>query len=133
MQAITKTNKIMLTSKDYEKLWIRYQSEGVAHNLTLQQFCSMNNVPYNSFEKYLKTRRNMSDIYPVTVTDAPEETTSEKETSDSAEAKPTITATKSGETRILVSVKMTNGLYLTKGNLSYRELHALVEKLEVLC
>lgn len=133
MQAITKTNKIMLTSKDYEKLWTRYQSEGVANNLTLQQFCSMNNVPYNSFEKYLKTRSNMSGVYPVTVTDAPQGTTSEKETSDRTEAKPTITATKSGETRILVSIKMTNGLYLTKGNLSYRELHALVEKLEVLC
>lgn len=133
MQAITKSNKIMLTSKDYEKLWIRYQSEGVAHNLTLQQFCSMNNVPYNSFEKYLKTRRNMSDVYPVTVTDAPEETASEKETSDSAKTKPSKPDTRSGETRILVSIKMTNGLYLTKGNLNYRELHALVEKLEVLC
>lgn len=133
MQAITKSNKIMLTSKDYEKLWTRYQSEGVAHNLTLQQFCSMNNVPYNSFEKYLKTRRNMSDVYPVSVTDAPEETTSEKATPDSAKTKPSKPDARPGETMILVSIKMTNGLYLTKGNLNYRELHALVEKLEVLC
>lgn len=133
MQAITKTNKIMLTSKDYEKLWNRYQSEGVAHNLTLQQFCSMNNVAYNSFEKYLKTRRNMSDVYPVTVTDMPEDETPEKGSSESAATNPASTCTRSGETRILVSIKMTNGLYISKGNLSYRELHALVEKLEVLC
>lgn len=133
MQAITKTNKIMLTSKDYEKLWTRYQSEGVAHNLTLQQFCSMNNVPYNSFEKYLKTRRNMSDVYPVTVTGAPDDATAENAAAESGVTKPSNSGTRSGETRILVSIKMTNGLYISKGNISYRELHALVEKLEVLC
>ncbi len=59
------------TCKDMEKLWQRYQSEGVAHNMSIQQFCSMNNVPYNSFEKYLVTRRKMSNVYPVTITDAP--------------------------------------------------------------
>lgn len=57
LQAITKTYKIMYSNKDYEKLWQKYQTEGIAHNMTLQMFCSMNNVPYNSFEKYLKTRR----------------------------------------------------------------------------
>lgn len=30
---------------------LKYQSEVVAHNLTLQQFCTINHVAYNSYEK----------------------------------------------------------------------------------
>ena len=124
----------MYSSKDYEKLWQKYQTEGIAHNMTLQMFCSMNNVPYNSFEKYLKTRRNMSDIHPVSITDIPEEATE-----SSAESKPTEKTTEEGlpyrdsQTRILVNIRMTNGIRISKANLSHRELTQLVEKLEALC
>ena len=134
MQAITKTYKIMYSSKDYEKLWQKYQTEGIAHNMTLQMFCSMNNVPYNSFEKYLKTRRNMSDIHPVSITDIPQEAT--EPAADTVQPE---TATgdkktdKKPQVRILVNIRMTNGIRISKANLSHRELTQLVEKLEALC
>ena len=124
----------MYSSKDYEKLWQKYQTEGIAHNMTLQMFCSMNNVPYNSFEKYLKTRRNMSDIHPVSITDVPQDpsgTAADPTSHDIAaeERRPG----KDSQTRILVNIRMTNGIRISKANLSHRELTQLVEKLEALC
>ena len=134
MQVITNTNKIMYSSKDYEKLWQKYQTEGIAHNMTLQMFCSMNNVPYNSFEKYLKTRRNMSDIHPVSITGIPEEATgSSAESKTTEEPKEEGLPYKDSQTRILVNIRMTNGIRISKANLSHRELTQLVEKLEALC
>ena len=35
--------------------------------------------------------------------------------------------------RILVELRMTNGLHISQKNLSYQELRKLIEKLEVLC
>ncbi len=121
----------MISNTQMEKLWQRYQSEGVAHNMSIQQFCSMNNVPYNSFEKYLVTRRKMSNVYPVTITDAPEDNEASKP-AEKQKPTPTEIPTTQGETtksvRIFVSIKMTNGLSMNQGNLSYRDLQALVEK-----
>ena len=102
--------------------------------MTLQMFCSMNNVPYNSFEKYLKTRRNMSDIHPVSITDIPEEATEffvESRTPE--EPKDEGVPYRDSQTRILVNIRMTNGIRISKANLSHRELMELVEKLEALC
>ncbi len=58
--------------------------------MSIQQFCTMNNVPYNSFEKHLVTGRKMSDVYPVTITDAPEVKEADK---PAEEQKPTPTET----------------------------------------
>lgn len=134
MQAITNTYKIMYSSKDYEKLWQKYQTEGIAHNMTLQMFCSMNNVPYNSFEKYLKTRRGMSDIHPVNITDIPQELAEPAVDTVAPEtAAGDRIAGKTPQVRILVNIRMTNGIRISKANLSHRELTQLVEKLEALC
>ena len=37
------------------------------------------------------------------------------------------------ENRILVDIKVTNGLYIRRGNMSYAELLKLIKNLEVLC
>lgn len=51
---------------------MRYKSEGVAKGLSMQAFCSMNNIPYNAFEKYLKLRRHFSTAHKINITDIPE-------------------------------------------------------------
>ena len=123
----------MYSSKDYEKLWQKYQTEGIAHNMTLQMFCSMNNVRYNSFEKYLKTRRGMSDIHPVSITDIPQEPSEMPADPISCDiAAEGQRSCKDFQTRILVNIRMTNGLRISKANRSHRELKELVEKLEAL-
>lgn len=133
LQAITKTYKIMYSNKDYEKLWQKYQTEGIAHNMTLQMFCSMNNVPYNSFEKYLKTRRAMSDIHLVNITDIPHEDVEQSDTQSVGPAAKESSRDSDAPVRILVNICMTNGIRITQRNLNYRGLKQLVEKLEVLC
>ena len=86
----------------------------------------MNNVPYNSFEKYLKTRRGMSDIHPVSITDIPQEAAE-----TAADPTPCDTETeerrpsKDSQTRILINIRMTNGIRISKANLSHRELKSI--------
>ena len=63
----------MISNEEMEKLWWQYKNEGIAKNLSMQAFCSIHNVPYNAFEKYLKLRRHFSDVHHITVTDLPEE------------------------------------------------------------
>lgn len=82
----------------------------------------------------------MSDVYEVQVTDLPTSSQSVsddagKESSMDAEAqKPDAKSVVRKESnRILVSIKMTNGISITQGNLDYLGLRCLVEKLEVLC
>ena len=43
------------------------------------------------------------------------------------------TVTKPSGVRILVELRMTNGLHISQKNLSYQELKRLIEKLEGLC
>lgn len=46
---------------------------------------------------------------------------------------PSSTVTKPSGVRILVELRMTNGLNISQKNLSYQELKRLIEKLEGLC
>lgn len=125
----------MLTNEQMEKLWWKYQREGIEKNLSLQAFCSIHNVPYNAFEKFLKLRRHLSDVHPVTVTglpsgipDAPAKDDGEAIASACAGNVPSPSAT-----RIMISIRMTNGIQISKRNMDYQGLRSLVERLEALC
>ena len=52
---------------------------------------------------------------------------------ESPSQEPSSTATKPSGIRILVELRMTNGLHISQKNLSYQELKRLIEKLEGLC
>lgn len=52
---------------------------------------------------------------------------------ESPSQEPSSTSTKPFGIRILVELRMTNGLHISKKNLSYQELKRLIEKLEGLC
>ena len=108
----------------------------------MQAFCSIYNVPYNAFEKYLKLRRHFSDVHHITVTDLPEEadTSVNKDRLRMAKpaanyASPSAGTASSGKekVRIMLHIRMSNGMQLSSKNMDYRELCSLVEKLEVLC
>lgn len=118
-----------------EKLWWKYQHEGIEKNLSLQSFCSIHNVPYNQFEKFLTLRRNLSDIHPVTITGMPgQEASSPIAKSEVEQASETREpAHTQGKNRIMVNIRMTNGIHITKKDMDYQGLRSLVEKLEVLC
>lgn len=44
-----------------EKLWEEYLSEGIEKGLSLEEFCSIHDIPFNKFENFLIRRRKLSE------------------------------------------------------------------------
>lgn len=120
----------MYSSSDFEHLFIRYKAESVPQGESLQSFCLRNKVPYNLFEKWYKDTRHK--LVPVQVEGHPSsvvENVSEVPPSPAVE----YSSTALSPVRILVEIRMSNGLRVSQGNLSYPCLKRLIERLEVLC
>jgi hypothetical protein len=89
-------------------------------------------VPYNKFEKWYK--KNHQKVAEVNVVGSPEQTS---EDTPPAEA-PRAVQTKDAENKkrrgnILVTIKTSDGLHISKGGMDYEELKLLVSRLEGLC
>ena len=117
----------MYSSEDFERLFIRYKGESYPKGESIQTFCHRDNVAYNLFEKWYKdTRHKVAEVNvsgrPSPVEDGKPEGTVPQEVKES-----------SSKVRILVDLRVSNGLCLRQGNLSYGQLKRLVEKLEGLC
>lgn len=138
----------MYSNEDLERFYFRYQAEALPHGTSLQTFCLNNNVPYNIFSKWYKdTRRkvvevqvqgrpsprNQNEDESPRVLDnievkkkVPTEVSSTNATSKTEEVQ-------ASQARIWLELHLSNGLYLSRKNLSYQELLRMVEKLEGLC
>ena len=139
----------MYSNEDLERFYFRYQTEALPHGTSLQAFCLNNNVPYNIFSKWYKdTRRKVVEVHVdgrPTQEDLPDEQVvqdgasakeaegkaSGKRSSVSAVFKDGVDA--ASPVRIWLELHLSNGLYLSRKNLSYRQLLQVVEKLEGLC
>ena len=121
----------MYSSSDFERLFIRYKAEAMPQGESIQDFCLRNKVPYNLFHKWYKDTRHQ--IVPVQVEGQPEmDTQSSKEVSSS----PTLERKENTEPcpiRMMIDIRMTNGIRIQQRNLTYRNLRSLIEKLEGLC
>lgn len=124
----------MYSYQDFERLFLRYKLEGVPSGVSIEQFCLARKVPYNLFQKWYKDTRKK--IIPVQVLGAP------SIGEDSVEAPvpvqdPNLSigspVLPNAELRILVDIRMSNGVHISQKNLSYEGLKKLVEKLEGLC
>ena len=118
----------MYSSEDLERFYFQYKTEALPHGVSIQDFCVRNKVPYNIFSKWYKDIRKQ--IVEVTVDGRPSE---EKENSTTAPSRPLQESSSSTQVRILVEMRMSNGLHISQKNLSYLDLVKLVEKLEGLC
>ena len=124
----------MYSYNDFERLFLRYKLEGIPAGVSIEKFCMSNQVPYNLFSKWYKDTRKK--IIPVLVLGAPS-TESEMPESPSplpeqkSESDPRLFC--HTELRILVDIRMSNGVHISQKNLSYAGLKSLVEKLEGLC
>lgn len=117
----------MYSSEDFERLFIRYKGEAYPRGESIQAFCHRNNVPYNLFEKWYKDTRHR--VVEVEVNGRP----SSKEGGKPSETVLSSQESLRKEARILLDLRVSNGLHLRQKNLSYPELKQLVEKLEGLC
>ncbi len=118
----------MYSSEDLERFYFQYQTEAVPNGISVEQFCSRNKVPYNIFYKWYKDTRGKIVEVNVDGIPSPQEQPMKEERHQ--ERPQTCT---SSFVRILVELRMTNGLHISQKNLSYQGLRRLIEKLEGLC
>ncbi|MBE7399443.1 hypothetical protein IN666_08100 [Bacteroides fragilis] len=124
----------MYSYNDFERLFLRYKLEGDPSGVSIEQFCLSKQVPYNLFAKWYKDTRKK--IIPVQVLGAPSPEAEMKEIpSPLPEGTPEVDTrlSSSTELRILVDIRMSNGVRISQKNLSYAGLKSLLEKLDGLC
>ena len=104
---------------------MRYKLEGTPSGISIEQFCLSNKVSYSLFEKWYKDTRHK--LVPVQVEGLPsaEQSVMEESPSDSKVL--------SDSVRIMVDIRMTNGIHIQQRDLDFDGLKRLVGKLEVLC
>lgn len=112
------------SNENLELFWLRYQAEGVPAKMTLQQFCSMNKVPFNLVKKWYQDTR--TKIAEVKVQGAPVEENAAESEKHEAEVS-------QNPLRIMIEIRMSNGLQIRRKNLDYAALRQLIGNLEVLC
>ena len=116
----------MYSSEDLERFYFQYQTEALPYGESKQSFCVKNKVPYNIFSKWYKDTRKQ--IVEVKVDGRPSD--SEIESSVQSDS---IHPASPSPVRIMIELRMSNGLHLSQRNLNYQDLVRLVEKLEGLC
>ena len=97
----------------------------------MQAFCSIHNVHYNAFERYLKLRRHFSDVHHITVTDLPEvadksvnkdQTRMRKPAASDAAPSAGLAPSGKEKVRIMLHIRMSNEMQESSKNMDYREL-----------
>ena len=123
--AVIKKRKRMYRSNDFERLFIRYKAEALPRGESILSFCNRNKVPYNLFEKWYKDTRHK--LVPVQVEGRP---SAEQSVMEEAPSDPQLML---DSVRIMVDIRMTNGIHIQQRDLDFDGLKRLVGKLEVLC
>lgn len=118
----------MYSSEDFEKLWFLYKLEGQSKNVSLELFCLQQGVSYRSFYKWFSSRKKT--IVPVEVVGLPADQLPLDEANQESSSCQDVVLASSIQT---VLICLSNGVQISKSNLSYADLCCLVEKLEVLC
>ena len=116
----------MISNSDFEKAWFLYKTEYEPKNISINDFCIRNGIPYTEFNKWFrKTHRR---IVPLEVEGIPGASDNEQQVAE----KP-VQNIKSKNGGIHVFIRTYDGLQIQKKGLSYQELVNLVGKLEGLC
>ena len=114
----------MYSSSDFERLFIRYKAEAMPQGESIQDFCLKNKVPYNLFHKWYKDTRHQIIPVQIEVQPQPEASSPLSERQENIEPQPV---------KIMIDIRMSNGMHIQQRNLNYQSLKRLVEKLEGLC
>lgn len=126
----TQTSKVMTySSEDFERFYLRYKAEAMPRGVSIQAYCSKNKVPFNLFDKWYTDTRHR--LVPVQVEGKPENEDTQPPVR--TEKEQPITTAPNERLRIMVDLRMTNGMHIQQRNLSYEALKRLILNLEVLC
>lgn len=132
---------IMYSSEDLERFYFQYQTESLPRGESIQAFCLRRNVPYNLFSKWYKdTRKKIVEVKgdglpsPSSDTKPVKDGPNEKKDALPQSSKPVPPASPCvRETRIWIELRSSNGLHLTRKNMSYQDLVDMVGRLEGIC
>lgn len=124
------------SNEDFENFYVRYKAEGLPRNICLKEFCVRNKVPWNLFDKWHRDTHHR--IEEVRVVGRPDEAAAEQENAKAAQDENMQTVSQpeydsEATVRIMIDIRMSNGMHIQQRNLSYRRLRTMVEKLEALC
>lgn len=142
----------MFKNEDYERLLVKYTTQGIPAGESIQHFCDRNKVPYNLFDKWYRDTRHK--VVKVRVDGMP--TDSAKDTEDSSimgsiieEIRPQITpvvekkdkseydvATEQAsrsQTRIMIDLRTTEGLQIRRRGMTYTQFLEFAKNLSTLC
>ena len=116
----------MYSSEDLERFYFQYKTEALPLGMSIEAFCLKNKVPYNIFSKWYKdTRKKIVEVQVDGIPSMGESLPVNDSASSSAVHKDSV--------RILIDLRISNGLHIHQKNLSYQSLRTLIEKLEALC
>lgn len=151
----------MFTNEDYERLLVKYTSQGIPAGESIQHFCDRHKVPYNLFDKWYRDTRHkvvkvkvdgmptagpasgpslmgsiMDEIKPHAKPSEREAEWTEDNPKPGSVAYLDQHREEAGQkdtVSIMVDIRMSNGMQIRHRNLSRHQLLKLVENLEALC
>lgn len=115
----------MASTTDFKKLFERYQEEGAKRGISIAQYCQMNGIVYNQYERWYKQFRNIVAT-PVEIVN---ENVKEQTLSETVSLKEPMSVNPVSR----IQIELSNGLQITHREIDYRTLCRLVEKIECLC
>lgn len=141
-----KNSTDMFTNEDYERLLVRYTTEGVPAGESIQHFCDRNKVPYNLFNKWYRDTRHK--VVRVEVDGKPkdgdaslmdaivEEAASRPMRTERDSRQPAPVShdkDKGGQSLIMVDLRTTQGLQIRKKGMTYPQFLEFAQNLASLC
>lgn len=125
----------MYSNEEFENFYVRYKAEGLPKNMSIQSWCLKNKVSWNLFNKWYRDTRHR--IVPVDVngkpTDNDDDTYFQTEDIGIEKTIPVQAPVNNETIRIMVDIRMTNGMQIRQKNLSFDSLKRLVGNLEGIC
>ena len=102
----------MNSSEDLERFYVEYESEWVPRGMTLQAYCSRNNVPYRVLDKYVKDIRKK--VYEVRIEGVPEEVPASSQMNDPSSASKSVAEVVKSNKRMSVLIRMSDGTEVSR-------------------
>lgn len=149
----------MFTNEDYERLLVKYTSQGIPAGESIQHFCDRMNVPYNLFNKWYRDTRHkivkvkVDGMPDRTDEDGNEESLMDALVSDSLHShqdasaqkqnhpvtKPAPESNSAGDSEpvqtasIMIDLRTSSGLRISRKGMTYPQFLDLATKLSALC
>lgn len=127
--AMTSKYRVMATSRDFMKLWEKYQELIKVKDVSIVDYCQRNGIVYSQFEKWYKKNTNGVSLVAL----APPSSSSLPSEGSMLSRLPVQDSSSPLCQVLRLEIEFSNGMTVIQKCIDYDTLRNLVEKLEVLC